>query len=111
LLEAAACALPAITVNLAGPGELVDDETGRALPAEGSGQLTRALADTLREVVRNPHQWRQRGWNARRRVESRHTWDAKIDCALEVYERVLKEGDDWCLNSTRPPSKSHCRVT
>lgn len=111
LLEAAACGLPAITVNLGGPGELVDDEIGRALPAEGPEQLTRALVETLRDVVRNPREWRQRGSNARRRAERLHTWDAKLDCAMELYARVLKGGDDWCLNSTPPPSRSRCRVT
>lgn len=90
LLEAAACGLPAITVNLGGPGELVDDEVGRALPAEGPEQLTRDLAATLLDVVQHPAEWRRRGHNARRRAEERHTWDAKLARALDLYRRVLK---------------------
>lgn len=90
LLEAAACGLPAIAVNLGGPGELVDDEVGRALPAEGPEQLTRDLAETLLDIVRHPAEWRRRGANARRRAEERHTWDAKLARAMDLYRGVLK---------------------
>jgi glycosyltransferase involved in cell wall biosynthesis len=89
LIEAAACGLPAITVKLGGPGELVDEEIGRVLPAEGPAQLTRDLARTLLDVVSNPGEWRRRGVNARRRAEERHTWDAKLDRAMDLYRRIL----------------------
>jgi glycosyltransferase involved in cell wall biosynthesis len=89
LMEAAACGVPSITVNLGGPGELVDDEVGRALPADGAEQLTRDLAETLLDVVRNAAAWRQRGANALRRAEERYAWDAKVDSAVDLYRRVL----------------------
>jgi glycosyltransferase involved in cell wall biosynthesis len=89
LLEAAACGLPAITVNLGGPGELVDDEVGRALPADGVEQLTRDLAETLLDVVRNAGAWRRRGANALRRAEERYAWEAKLDQAMDIYRSVL----------------------
>jgi glycosyltransferase involved in cell wall biosynthesis len=89
LLEAAACGLPAITVNLGGPGELVDDAVGRALPGDGAEQLTRDLAETLLDVVRNATEWRERGVNALRRAEERYAWEAKLDRAMEIYRSVL----------------------
>jgi glycosyltransferase involved in cell wall biosynthesis len=89
LLEAAACGLPAITVNLGGPGELVDDAVGRALPGDGAEQLTRDLAETLLDVVQNPREWRERGANALRRAEERYAWEAKLDRAMEIYRSVL----------------------
>jgi glycosyltransferase involved in cell wall biosynthesis len=89
LIEAAACGVPSITVNLGGPGELVDDEVGLALPADGPEQLTRDLAAALLDVVRRPEEWRRRGRNARRRVEEQYTWDAKMNRAQELYRAVV----------------------
>jgi glycosyltransferase involved in cell wall biosynthesis len=89
LLEAMASAVPVVAVNYGGPAEIVDDEVGRLLPADGPEPLIASLADTLREVVRNPEDWRARGETGRRRAEQTYGWDAKVSEMLELYRQIL----------------------
>ena len=91
LLEAEASALPIVAVNYGGPAELVDDEVGRSLSADGREQLVEDLVDTFRDIVRNPEQWRQRGRKGRVRAEDNYGWDARIRSALGIYRQVLRE--------------------
>lgn len=90
LLEAEAAALPIVAVNYGGPAELVDDEVGRPLSAEGREQLIGDLVDTFRDILRNPEQWRQRGQKGRSRAEQNYGWDARINNALGIYYQVLE---------------------
>ena len=51
--------------------------------------MTAALADTLRDVVRNPDAWRQRGTAGRERAAARYDWDAKVETATQLYQQVV----------------------
>lgn len=93
LIEAMACGLPVVAVNYGGPAELVDDEVGRLLPADGASLLVGALAETLRDAARNPAQWRARGQAGSRRAVEKYGWDAKIGEALEVYRQIADAGE------------------
>lgn len=91
LLEAMACALPVTAVAYGGPAEIVDDEVGRLLPAEGREAVVRGLVSVFREVVRRPEIWRLKGVAGRQRAIDRYGWNAKISQALTVYRQVLDE--------------------
>ncbi len=54
LLEAEASGLPVVAVNYGGPAELVDDEVGRAVSADGPESLIQDLVETFRDIARNP---------------------------------------------------------
>lgn len=90
LLEAMAAARPIIAVAYGGPAVVTDDSVGRALPPDGPEAVTAALVDALRDVVRNPKAWRDRGLEGRRRAEAEYCWDAKIDAAIRLYESLAR---------------------
>jgi len=89
LLEAMASARPVAAVAYGGPAEIVDDAVGRAIPPDGSEAVISGFADVFRDVAQNPDQWRKRGETGRRRAEHRYGWDAKIEAAVRIYQRVL----------------------
>jgi glycosyltransferase involved in cell wall biosynthesis len=91
LLEAMAVARPVIAVDFGGPAEIVDDAVGALLPASGREHLIQRLVQLLEDVRQNPVQWRQRGEQGRKRVESLYSWDAKISIALSHYQRLTEE--------------------
>jgi len=113
LLEAMASATPAITVAHGGPGELIDDDVGRALEPASPEALTQGIADALCDVYRNPDAWRQRGLQGRSRAEELYGWPARIHRAIGLYQSVCKEKDELSSsrrsrhNRTRVPSPEH----
>jgi glycosyltransferase involved in cell wall biosynthesis len=92
ILEAEASGVPVVVVNFGGPGELVDDEVGRALSANGPESLIRDLVETFRDIARNPEAWRLRGLRGRARALREYGWDQRIANAVKIYERTLAEG-------------------
>lgn len=91
LLEAMACALPVTAVAYGGPAEIVDDQVGRLLSAEGREAVVRDLVSVFRDVVREPELWRLKGLAGRQRAVEQYGWDAKIGHALGIYREVLDE--------------------
>jgi glycosyltransferase involved in cell wall biosynthesis len=91
LLEAMACARPVLAVAFGGPAEIVDDTVGGAVPPNGVEQTIAALAEALRDIVRNPEDWRRRGENGYRRARELYSWNAKVEYALQLYRDVLAE--------------------
>ena len=92
LLEAMACQRPVIAIAHGGPAEIVDDEVGIAVPPAGPAEAVRSIADALRDIVRNPKSWEQRGRRGRERAVERFGWDAKMEQALALYRRVAEKG-------------------
>jgi len=92
LLEAMACARPVIAMNFGGPAELVDPEVGALVELTTPEQVSVDLAQTLADVIGNPHVWQRRGQAGRHRVESIHSWQAKVACASALYTELLMEG-------------------
>jgi glycosyltransferase involved in cell wall biosynthesis len=71
LVEAMACALPAIAIERGGPAAIVDDpETGWLVPPDD----TEAFADAMVEAVNDAAGRRRRGQSARAAVGSRYAW-------------------------------------
>jgi glycosyltransferase involved in cell wall biosynthesis len=91
LLESMACAVPVAAVNYGGPAEIVDDEVGRLLSAEGPDELASDLAALFRDVAAHPEEWRKRGIAGRRRAETKYGWDAKVDEACALYQEVIEK--------------------
>jgi len=89
LLEAMACGIPVLTVANGGPGELADEEVGRALTPDSPEALIQGLADAFAAMYRRPAEWKQRGLNGRRRAERQYGWAARIQRALDLYQTVL----------------------
>jgi glycosyltransferase involved in cell wall biosynthesis len=89
LLEALASGIPVIAADHGGPAELVDDEVGRKISAEGPQQLVRDLVAAFRDMASHREAWRERGRRGRIRAEKRYGWDTKIAGALSLYGQVL----------------------
>jgi glycosyltransferase involved in cell wall biosynthesis len=89
LLEAMACALPVAGVNWGGPAEIVDEEIGRLLPADGPEALVSGLVQLFQETHEHPEIWRRKGMAGRRRAEQKYGWEAKINTAIELYEEII----------------------
>jgi glycosyltransferase involved in cell wall biosynthesis len=51
-----ACGLPVVTLNLGGPGQLVNDHCGRVVEPKGlsAAETISKLADALEALARNP---------------------------------------------------------
>jgi glycosyltransferase involved in cell wall biosynthesis len=84
--------LPLVAVNYGGPAEMIDEEVGHLVSADGPEELIEGLAETFRDIVRNPERWRLRGQKARQRAEKEYGWEARMNTALGIYRRVLAEG-------------------
>jgi glycosyltransferase involved in cell wall biosynthesis len=91
LLEAMACALPVTAVAYGGPAEIVDDQVGRLLSAQGREAVVHDLMSVFHDVVRQPEIWRLKGLAGRQRAVEQYGWDAKIGHALTIYGEVLEE--------------------
>ncbi len=90
LLEAEASGLPLVAVNYGGPAELVDDEVGRAVSANGPEPLIQDLVATFRDIARNPEQWRLKGQRGRLRAEKQYGWEARMTSMVAIYRQILE---------------------
>lgn len=90
LLEAMASARPCIAVDFGGPAEIVDESVGGLVAPVSRDQVVDGIAEALRDVVRNPDKWKARGEAGRERAVSSFGWEAKIDCGVRLYHKLLK---------------------
>lgn len=87
ILEAMACGLPVVATDVGGNGELVvEDETGRLVPARDP----EALAAAIHEYVDDPERMHTHGAAGRRRIEEQFSMEAMVTAYLAVYDSVLK---------------------
>jgi glycosyltransferase involved in cell wall biosynthesis len=84
ILEAMAAALPIIATRVGGTPEVIDESTGRLIPARDA----ETLAATLRELAGHPEVREDLGRSARRRLEQRFTLDRMVREYGEVYASV-----------------------
>ncbi len=91
LLEAEASGVPVIAVNYGGPAEIVDDEVGHLVSADGPEHVIAGLADAFRSIARDPEQWRRRGQEGRARAERTYGWESRMMSAVELYRQVLSQ--------------------
>jgi glycosyltransferase involved in cell wall biosynthesis len=82
LLEAMACATPAICTDVASLPEVVEDGvTGFIVPAHDPD----ALGEKLRWLAAHPQEAKRMGEAARRRVLEKFTWPKVVRRCLEIY--------------------------
>jgi glycosyltransferase involved in cell wall biosynthesis len=86
VLEAMACARPAVCTAVGGIPEMISDgETGYLVPPKDPPQL----ADRLVRLLRDPHTARRMGRAARARVEAEFDLDRSIAAAQQAIEDVV----------------------
>ena len=90
--EAMSFGLPLIVCDRGGPGNVVDDSCGIALPAVSPEQLAAAVAGAVRELAADPSRRLSLGAGARQRVQRIALWDSKIDDVDALYEQILAAG-------------------
>lgn len=86
LLEAMACARPAVCTAVGGVAEVLDDGvTGYLVPAKDPARL----AQRLIELLENPLTARRMGRAGRRRVESEFNLDRSVEAAQSAIEDLV----------------------
>lgn len=93
VIEAMALGLVPVVADYAGPRELVTERTGFRVPFRSRAELVAGTRKVLEELVAKPEQVRLLGAQARARVLSQFTWQAKARQTLEVYRWVRGERD------------------
>ena len=90
VLEAMAMGVVPLIVDYAGPGELVDDETGFKIPIGPRDGIVAGFRAKLEEIAAAPEQLDSKGRAGRSRVERLFTWGAKAKQISLIYEWVLR---------------------
>lgn len=117
VLEAMAVGLVPIVMDYGGPGELVSEQTGFAIPMGRPEQIIERVAKALEQLVAAPAQLQTMRQRARERALSRFTWDAKARQVFEVYRWLLGhrlDKPDWGMplpDETLEPSKTSTTQT
>ena len=84
--EALACGRPVVASKVdALPDLVVDGENGMLVPPDDS----RALADALLRILRNPERGRELGAAGRRRVRDLHSMEVYTRRILGLYTEIL----------------------
>ena len=85
LLEAAACATPAIVTPVGGTDELVSGERfGTIIP----NARTETVEAALREAARNPQRLAEQGENVARRVRAEYSWRRTAERTLAACRKA-----------------------
>jgi glycogen synthase len=92
VLEAMAVGVPALVVDYAGPGELVNDRVGFKVPLGTREQIIASLTEKLQELAADPTVLKPLGENAKDYVQSHFTWSQKAAQILDIYRWVLAKG-------------------
>ena len=99
-LEAMACETPVVASAVGGiPEIIVDGETGLLVPFEQAGEndfepkepekFSKALAEAVNELLKNPERLEAMGRASRKRVEEKFGWQAVARETLEFYKSLL----------------------
>ena len=107
-LESMACGRPVIGSAVGGlPFTIKDGETGLLVPPRDP----EALANSLRQLLRNSERCVQMGLAARKRVEHEFTWSIVAMRTAALYEAVLAERRQGLLPVERLPVASSLAST
>ena len=100
LLEAMSSSRPIVAVNYGGPANIVKQNFGRLVSAEGPEATIRDLTATWLDVFQHPETWAERGKAARIEAEQVHSWDIRIDQMLAYYSNCLRNAPDRAQAAT-----------
>ena len=90
MFEAMRHGLPVITTDRGGPGFVVDDSCGIAVPAINPEQLASELGTAITRLARHPQLRAQLAGGARNRISDIGLWENKIHWLLQFYSQLLK---------------------
>lgn len=93
VLEAMALGVVPVIVDYAGPGELVDAQTGYKIPLGRRDQIITALTSQLTAIAADPSALPALAATARARVQEHFTWAAKAQQVRRIYDTVLQGGE------------------
>jgi glycosyltransferase involved in cell wall biosynthesis len=105
VLEAMASGAVPIVIDYAGPGELVDDVVGWAVPLGSRTQIINLLSKILSRISEDPNCLREKQAAGLKRIEEMYTWKQKAFQIVEVYRWVLGECPErptFKFSNTRP---------
>lgn len=88
LKEAMAMGLPVIATYHGGIPELVDDNVSGCLVAERD---SKAIADKLYYLIKNPGLWQEMGQNGRQTVQNRYEINRLNEELVAIYHKVTKK--------------------
>ncbi len=105
VLEAMALGVAPIVADYGGPAELIDPESGIAVPFSGPADLQENLRAVLHEIIRDPARLDRLGDAAHARIAALFTWDRKAGQILRAYDWVRSGGakPDLLAAPTRRP--------
>jgi glycosyltransferase involved in cell wall biosynthesis len=107
VLEAMTLGVAPVVVDYGGPGELVTEDTGVAIPMGSRDEIVSRLRDALTNLCEDPARIDAMGQRACQRVERLFTWPAKAGHTREVYRWVLGErADKPAFDFASPEDKS-----
>jgi len=89
VFEALRHGLPVITTDRGGPGYVVDDSCGIAVPAVDPGQLAGDLAAAITRIARDDALRARLAAGARARVARIGLWENKVRWLLALYAELL----------------------
>jgi glycosyltransferase involved in cell wall biosynthesis len=90
LLEAMARFVPVMCLDWAGPGEMVDSNSGVKIPVTDPPSTVSAFAQSLAMLARDPQRRAALAAAARSQAESRFRWQAKREILERAYHRLLQ---------------------
>ena len=88
VLEAMANQLPVVCLRHSGPGEMVTEECGIAIPPVHRRQVVDDLASALINLAKDPDLRHALGVGGRKRIEDVYDWDRRGDHLARLYEEV-----------------------
>lgn len=94
VLEAMATGVVPVVCDYAGPGELVDAETGYKVPIGTRAQVIAGFRATLGAILDDPSDLPRRSQAGLCRIADTFTWDRKAAQILDLYR--------WALDSAGP---------
>ena len=90
LLEAMARFVPVICLDWAGPGEMVDSNSGVKIPVTNPRATVSAFAKNLAMLARDPERRASLAAAGRIQAESRFRWQAKREILELAYQRLIE---------------------
>jgi len=89
LLEAMARYLPVVCLDWAGPGEMLDENSGIKVSVASAPEAVRGIGEALQRLQRDPELRRRLAQNGRQRAESLFRWEAKRNLLEATYEELI----------------------
>jgi glycosyltransferase involved in cell wall biosynthesis len=91
VLEAMACGLPVVCLDIGGPGQMVGPGCGVKIPVDSASDMTGQLANAMGDILGNPEQRESMSNRARGWVQAKYAWQSKKGVLRVAYSRTYRE--------------------